>query len=137
MIRTIIIGMACIIAIGEIHSVLGKLWPQEMLQDASAWFANPLPAGYITAGWWMYEVEGMFKYFMASALVVYLAKRFSTKLYYASLIMLCHSLFVLAMFLVYYKKPVEMFWVEGALIIGFVCCLFVKEKKQGLVKSMI
>lgn len=136
MVKVIIIGMVLMIGVSELHSILGRIWPEEMLKDASDWFIYDQPPNYITAWYWFYEAEGMFKYFMACALAVYLSKRYSRKLYFASLIFLAHSFFTLAMFYVYYKKPAEMFWVVGLLAIGVICCLFVKDKKEGNVVSI-
>jgi len=133
MIRNCIIGMVAWVLIGEVHALLPA---DAMLQDASGWFVYPLPAGYITAGWWLYEIEGMVKYFLAALLVTQLAKRVSSKIYYASMVLVAHSVFVLVMFVAYYKKPQWAFLIEAAAVLAVLRTFLLKEKIQATVIRM-
>ena len=134
MIRRCIIGMVAWMLIGEVHSLLPA---EAMAQDASDWFpyAN-LPAGYITAGWWLYEVEGMVKYMLAAIMVVTLARRVSSKLTYAAYVLVAHSVFVLIMFVGFYKKPAWLFLVEAAIVLSVLRTFLLKEKIQATVIRM-
>lgn len=137
MINRVIILAGCGLLFTELHSVFGWLYPKGMLTDASSWFIfSKLPRGYITAGWWLYEVEGLIKYVGLSSLFVWLAQRFSNKLFIAALVVLVHSVFTLAMFICFYKKPFGPFWVMAAVAIGLLYSLIIPEKKWGKVISM-
>ena len=131
MIRRCIIGMVIWILMGEVHTFV----PPEI--DASAWFLYAdLPEGYITAGWWLYEIEGMVKYIIAVALVMVLAKRVSSKIYNAAGVLLLHSIFVIVMFVLFYKKPGWAFLIEAGIVLGVLRTFLLKEKIQATVIYM-
>lgn len=137
MINRVIILAGCGLLFTELHSVFGWLYPAGMLTDASGWFLfGKLPKGYITAGWWLYEIEGLVKYVGGASLFVWLAHRFSTKLYMAGWVILIHAVFTLVMFICFYKKPIGPFWVMGAVVAGLLYSLIIPEKKWGKVISM-
>lgn len=132
--RVVIVMMMCMLLFSEAHSIIGS---HRLTMDASNWFLfSSLPKDYITAGWWLYEVEGMAKWICGCGLMVWLAHKYSSRLYVAAWVVFVHAWFVAFMFVGWYKKPMGPFWVMGAVAIGLLWAMIIPEKKQAVIKSI-
>lgn len=127
--------VVAICLISMIHTGIYWAYP-ESANITVDWFIKDMPG--INVLWWIKGITDILKWVIIYFVLAKVAKEYSRRLYYISVLMCVKSFLFIGTFVYDYSQSQFAQWVSGtgAIVVIVLSSVQIKEKKQAVVKSI-